>query len=43
MSPFRRFKPHAALKRNYRLMPAINWLRLLMNHAPDRYEHLVRY
>ena len=24
-------------------MPAIKWLRLLMNHIPDRYEHLVRY
>ena len=35
-------KPHAT-KRNYQLMPAIKWLRLLMNHIPDRYEHLVRY
>jgi hypothetical protein len=24
-------------------MPAIKWLRLLMNDIPDRYEHLVRY
>jgi hypothetical protein len=24
-------------------MPAIKWLRLLMNHIPDKYEHLVRY
>ena len=24
-------------------MPAIKWLRLLMNHIPDRYDHLVRY
>ena len=24
-------------------MPAIKWLRFLMNHVPDRYEHLVRY
>ncbi len=38
-----RSKPHATLKRNYQLMPAIKWLRLLMNHIPDRYEHLVRY
>ena len=37
-----RSKPHATLKRNYQLMPAIKWLRLLMNHIPDRYEHLVR-
>ncbi len=36
-------KPHATMKRNYQLMPAIKWLRLLMNHIPDRYEHLVRY
>ncbi len=38
-----RSKPHATLKRNYQLMPAIKWLRLLMNHIPDRHEHLVRY
>ena len=24
-------------------MPALKWLRLLMNHIPDQYEHLVRY
>jgi hypothetical protein len=24
-------------------MPAIKWLRMLMNHIPDKYEHLVRY
>ena len=24
-------------------MPALKWLRLLMNHIPDKYEHLVRY
>ena len=24
-------------------MLAIKWLRLLMNHIPDKYEHLVRY
>ncbi len=34
---------HATLKRNYQLMPALQWLRLLMNHIPDKYEHLVRY
>jgi len=38
-----RSKPHATMKRNYQLMPAIKWLRLLMNHIPDRCEHLVRY
>ena len=38
-----RSKPHATLKRNYQLMPAIKWLRLLMNHIPDKCEHLVRY
>ena len=38
-----RSKPHATLKRNYQLMSALKWLRLLMNHIPDRYEHLVRY
>ncbi len=24
-------------------MPALKWLRMLMNHIPDKYEHLVRY
>jgi hypothetical protein len=24
-------------------MPALKWLRLLMNHIPDKYQHLVRY
>ena len=38
-----RSKLHATLKRNYQLMPALKWLRLLMNHIPDKYEHLVRY
>ena len=38
-----RSKLHATLKRNYELMPALQWLRLLMNHVPDKYEHLVRY
>ena len=38
-----RSKLHATLKRNYQLMPALKWLRLLLNHAPDKYEHLVRY
>jgi hypothetical protein len=30
----------ANLKRNYQLMQAIKWLRRLMNHLPDNYEHL---
>jgi hypothetical protein len=38
-----RSKLHATLKRNYQLMPALKWLRLLLNHVPDKYEHLVRY
>ena len=38
-----RSKLHATLKRNYQLMPALKWLRMLMNHIPDKYEHLVRY
>ena len=37
-----RSKLHATLKRNYQLMPALRWLRLLMNHIPNKYEHLVR-
>ena len=27
---------------HYQLMPALKWLRLLMNHIPGKYEHLVR-
>jgi len=38
-----RSKLHATLKRNYQLLPALKWLRLLLNHVPDKYEHLVRY
>ncbi len=38
-----RSKLYATLKRNYQLMPALKWLRLLMNHVPDKFEHLVRY
>jgi hypothetical protein len=38
-----RSRLHATLKRNYQLMAALKWLRLLMNHIPDKYEHLVRY
>ena len=35
-----RSKLHATLKRHYQLMPGLKWLRLLMNHIPDKYEHL---
>ncbi len=35
---FDRSKPHATLKRNYQLMPALKWLRLLLNHVPVKYE-----
>ena len=38
-----RSRLHATLKRNFQLMPALKWLRLLLNHVPDNYEHLVRY
>ncbi len=34
---------HATLKRNYQLMTELKWLRLLLNHIPDKYEHLFRY
>jgi uncharacterized protein (UPF0212 family) len=34
---------HASLKRNYQLLPATQWLKLLLAHIPDKYEHLVRY
>ena len=37
---FYRSKLHATLKRNYRLMPAVTWLRLLLNHVPGKYEKL---
>jgi len=31
-----RSKLHATPKRNYQRMPALKWLRLLMNHIPDK-------
>ena len=34
---------HLGLKRNFQVMPGAKWLELLLRHAPDRYEHLVRY
>ena len=36
-------RPHATLKRDYQLIPALKWLRLLLNDVPGKYEHLVRY
>lgn len=27
----------------YQLLPALQWLKLLLAHIPDKYEHLVRY
>ena len=38
-----RSKFHASLKRNYQLLTAAQWLKLLLAHIPDKYEHLVRY
>lgn len=38
-----RSKIHVSLKRNFQLMPGAAWLQLLLDHVPDRGEHLVRY
>jgi hypothetical protein len=38
-----RSKPHAMLKRNFQIMPGAKWLEMLLQHVPDRGEHLVRY
>ncbi len=38
-----RSKHHATLKRNFQIMPGAAWLKLLLQHVPDRGEHLVRY
>lgn len=38
-----RSKHHATLKRNFQIMPGASWLKLLLEHIPDRGEHLVRY
>ena len=38
-----RSRLHATLKRNFQLMPGVQWLALLCKHIPDRHEHLVRY
>ncbi len=38
-----RSKMHLGLKRNFQVMPGVQWLELLCKHIPDRYEQLVRY
>jgi hypothetical protein len=38
-----RSKLHATLKRNFQVMPGVQWLELLCKHVPDRHEHMVRY
>lgn len=40
---FAQSRLHASLKRNYQLMPALKWLRMLTNHISDKHEHFVRY
>ena len=36
-----RSRLHANLKRNHQPMPALKWLRMLMNRIPDEDEHLI--
>jgi Putative transposase len=38
-----RSKLHATLKRNFQVMPGVEWLELLCKHVPDRHAHMVRY
>ncbi len=38
-----RSKMHATFKRNFQLVPGARWLELLLQHVPDKNEHLVRY
>jgi hypothetical protein len=38
-----RSKLHTTLKRNFQVMPGVQWLELLCKHVPDRHEHMVRY
>jgi len=38
-----RSRMHKSLKRNYQVMPGAQWLALLLQHVPDKGEHLVRY
>ncbi len=37
-----RSKMHKSLKRNYQIMPGAQWLELLLQHVPDKGEHLAR-
>ncbi len=37
-----RSKMHVSRKRNFQLMPGVAWLRLLLDHVPDKGDHLVR-
>jgi len=34
---------HKTLKRNFQVIPGVQWLELLCSHIPDRFERLVRY
>ena len=38
-----RSKTHATLKRNFQVLPGAKWLQLLIQHIPDKNEHLVHY
>jgi hypothetical protein len=38
-----RSRLHATLRRNFQVMPGVQWLELLRRHIPDRHEHMVRY
>jgi len=38
-----RAKMHATLKRNIQVLPGAEWLKLLIQHIPDKHEHTVRY
>jgi hypothetical protein len=38
-----RAKIHATLKRNIQVLPGAEWLKLLIQHIPDKHEHTVRY
>jgi len=37
-----RSKLHATLTRNFQFMPGAKWLQMLLQHVPDRGEHLIR-
>ncbi|MCP4041364.1 MAG: hypothetical protein GY731_05310 [Gammaproteobacteria bacterium] len=38
-----RSKMHATLAPNFQLLPGAKWLEMLLQHVPDKGEHLVRY